>query len=84
MRKKHRSTLESVYRHPVPTDIKWADAEAMLKALGAEVKNTGGSGVAVALKGRTLVLDKPHPGNEMPRGMVRRLAKFLKDARVKP
>ena len=33
----NRHTLAEIYKNPVPASIKWADIEALLKALGAEV-----------------------------------------------
>ena len=51
MKRKHRRILEAIYAHPTSGNILWADVEALLAALGAEISEREGSRVAVVLFG---------------------------------
>lgn len=84
MRKKHLQTLAAIFRHPVPSGIRWDDAIAMLVACGAEFDERSGSETAISLHGDTIWLHQPHPGNEMDKGAVASLRKFLDQLGIKP
>jgi len=47
---KHRKTLEKIFATPVQANIPWQDIEALLIALGAEIKEGSGSRVRVSLR----------------------------------
>lgn len=70
MNRKHRRTLEAVFADPVRANIEWADIEALLEALGAEISEGSGSRVRIALGGVRAVFHRPHPGKEADRGSV--------------
>jgi hypothetical protein len=72
---KHAETLKQV-RH-LNGGLAWRRVQALLKNLGAEIYEGSGSTVAFVLKGRKLVVDKPHPRKECGRGLVRRVRSFL-------
>ena len=68
----------------MPANLKWAEIEAMLRALGAEVEERRGSRLAVEFNGVTAVFHRPHPRPEAGRPVVRAVATFLKNAGVNP
>ena len=84
MRRKHRRILIAIRSHPVPSGIRWEDAIALLAACGAEFKERAGSAIEVYLKNQTVVLHRPHPGNEIDKGAVASLRKFLERAGIEP
>jgi hypothetical protein len=49
MKKRHRATLELIFARPVSGSIRWADIEALLAALGAEIGEREGSRICLFL-----------------------------------
>jgi predicted RNA binding protein YcfA (HicA-like mRNA interferase family) len=84
MTKKQQRTLAAIFTDPVPANIAWHDVESLLVALGAQLAEARGSRLTVVLNDRKSVLHRPHPGNEVGKGMLRGLRGFLVDAGVRP
>jgi len=82
MQKRHRKTLTDIFQKPDRKNIKWNDFIALLKALGAEITEKGGSMVGVRLGARYAVFHKPHPGNEIYPSDLKRIRRFLIEAGV--
>ncbi len=57
---------------------------ALLAACGAEYTERAGSAIEVYLNNQTVVLHRPHPGNEIDKGAVASLRKFLERAGIEP
>jgi hypothetical protein len=55
MKKKHRKTLEAIFKRPTLAGISWKDLEAMLIALGASISEGRGSRVRIELNGEDAV-----------------------------
>jgi hypothetical protein len=47
MRKKHRNTFDDIFSTPVKANITWADIEALLVALGAEITEGSARGCVI-------------------------------------
>ena len=84
MRGKHRRTLVRVFERPTPSDIRWADIEAMLRACGVEMVERSGSRVGLMKSGDRIVIHRPHPRPVTGRATVRDIAAFLSAAGVQP
>lgn len=84
MASRHRRTYDAIFANPVRANISWNDAVSVLEAFGAIVTGAGGSRFAVDLNGRTVTFHRPHPGNEIPRPLVRAIRAFLNQAGVNP
>ena len=84
MRGKHRSTLARVFERPTPSDIRWEDLVAMLRACGVEIVERWGSRVGLAKDGERIVIHRPHPRPVTGRATVRDIAVFLSAAGVLP
>jgi hypothetical protein len=80
----HRKTLAAIFKNPVSASIKWADIEALLIALGAEVSEGSGSRVRIALNGVRAVFHRPHPQPTTDKGAVKSMRRFLTEAGEKP
>lgn len=80
----HRRTLEAIFASPVRSDVKWSDVEALLRTLGAEIKEGAGSRVRVALNGRLAVFHRPHPKPDTDKGALKAVRRFLLSAEVLP
>jgi hypothetical protein len=63
-------------------NIAWADIEAMLVHLGAEISEGRGSRVRIALNGVRAVFHRPQPQKETDRGAVTSMQRFLIEAGI--
>ena len=84
MGRRHRRTLEAVFRDPVSPAIAWADVEKMLVHYGAVIEEREGSAVFVVLNGVPAVFHRPHPQKEARRYVIRQLRDFLTSTGVRP
>jgi len=82
MRKKHQGTLQAILSRPSRSDIKWADIESLLVALGAEIQERKGSRVAIVLNDIVAIFHRPHPRKEADKGSVASMRRFLKEAGI--
>jgi hypothetical protein len=81
---KHRKTLRSIFDDPVRSDVRWADIEKLLGALGADLSEGRGSRVRIHLNGIRAVFHRPHPEPETDKGALKSMQRFLTDAGVEP
>lgn len=84
MNTKHIKTLENIFAKPIRAGIVWADIEAMLISIGAEMTEGNGSRVRIALNGVRAVFHRPHPRKETDKGAVASMRRFLREAGVVP
>ena len=84
MRATHQRTLESMFKRPTPTGIRWADIVAMLEAAGVEVIQRAGSRVLLKKGTERMVVHRPHPEPEIGRATTRDIVAFLEVVGVKP
>jgi hypothetical protein len=83
MNKKHRKTLELIFKRPTQSNVRWSDIEALLVALNAEISEGSGSRVRIALNNVRAVFHRPHPARETDKGALISMRKFLENAGVK-
>ena len=84
MKAKHRRTLEAIFATPTRAGIVFSDIEAIVIAIGGEVREGEGSRVALELKGSRRYLHRPHPGKEAKKYQVEELREWLKYLEVMP
>jgi hypothetical protein len=84
MSKRHRRTLEAVFRDPVSATIVWDDVEKLLLHHGAEIKERAGSRIVVSLNDERARFHRPHPQKEAKRYMILGVRAFLTSAGVVP
>ena len=75
-------TLAAIFENPVRADIRWADIETLLRALGADIKQGSGSRVRVTLSDRHMNIHVPHPQPTIFKDGVRSVRRFLIEAGV--
>lgn len=83
MQKKHKEILRAIYRVPVLSNVKWADVEALLSHLGAEMGQGAGSRICFRLNGVRAVFHRPHPRKEIDKGALVSVRRFLENAGIK-
>ena len=84
MNKKQRTTLETIFKKPIQSSIKWNDIESMLVALGANISEGRGSRIRIELNNEDAVFHRPHPRKETDKGAVASMRRFLENAGVEP
>lgn len=84
MNSKHRKTLTAIFSKPTPGSIKFSDVEALVIALGGEVREGDGSRVALYLQGGVKHAHRPHPGKEAKRYQITEIRAWLQAVGVKP
>ena len=69
-------------RHPMPSNLRWADIESLLLHLGAVVREGKGSAISVTLNGRSAYFHRPHPDDKARKWAIEAALRLLEDAGV--
>jgi len=83
MKAKHRRTFEAIFSVPTRGAVVFSDIEALIRALGGEVREGEGSRVVLELKGSRIYLHRPHPGKEARKYQVEELRKWFNRLEVR-
>lgn len=83
MNSKHTKTLKAIFAKPAASSIKFSDIEALVIALGGEVREGDGSRVALLLDGGVKHAHRPHPGKEAKQYQVKEIKEWLTAIGVK-
>ena len=83
MKAKHRKTLKAIFTRPTKANIRFNDIEALVKALGGEVREDHGSRVALEISGTRKYMHRPHPGKEAKRYQVEEIRDWLTELGIK-
>ena len=62
---------------PTPVDIRWADIESLLNALGVNLVERAGSRIQLVKGSESIVVHIPHPRPAASRDTVRDIVKFI-------
>ena len=84
VRRKHRKTLEVIFKRPTQPGVNWADIESLFTACGAYIEEREGSRVYVELNDVAGHFHRPHPEKEARKGAVESVRRFLKEAAIEP
>ena len=84
MKHKHDRTLSALSMRPTQGSIVFADIEALVIAMGGEVREGAGSRVVFELRGARRYLHRPHPGKEAKKYQVEELREWLRELKVLP
>jgi hypothetical protein len=84
MRTRHRRILEAIFAVPTRAGIAFSDIEALIVALGGDVREGAGSRIVFDLKGSRQYLHRPYPGREARKYQVEELREWLKQLEVTP
>jgi hypothetical protein len=84
MKARHRRTLEAIFATPTRSGIVFSDVEALVTAVGGEVREGEGSRVVFELKGSRRYLHRPHPGKEAKKYQIEELREWLRYLEVTP
>ena len=84
MKRKHRITLEKIFKRPASGNIPWKDIESLFNGLGADISERAGSRVAVVLFGEVRVFHRPHPSPNTDKGAIASIRNWLEQYEVLP
>ena len=62
---------------PTPVDIRWAEIESLLNALGVSLVERAGSRIQLVKGSESMVVHRPHPRPEASRDTVRDIVRFI-------
>ena len=62
---------------PTPVDIRWADIESLLNALGVNLVERAGSRIQLVKGSESIVVHRPHPRPVASRDTIRDIVKFI-------
>ena len=79
---RQRKTLKAIFTDPIQPNIRWADIEGLLGALGANLTEGQGSRVRVTLEETRWVFHRPHPETTAGKARIRDVRSFLQNAGV--
>jgi hypothetical protein len=78
MKAKHRRILETIFASPTRGGIVLSDIEALVIAMGGDVREGEGSRIVFELQGSRQYLHRPHPGKEARKYQVEELREWLR------
>lgn len=84
MNSKQQRTLRAIFSKPTPVNLKFADIESLVKALGGDVAEREGSRVRILLRAEEWRCHRPHPGKEAKRYQVEEARELLERVGIKP
>jgi hypothetical protein len=84
MKAKHRRILEAIFATPTRGGIVFSDIEALVIAIGGDVREGEGSRVVFELKENRRYLHRPHPGKETKKYQVEDLREWFRQLEVTP
>lgn len=77
MKTKHAKTLRAIFTKPTVSNIAFADIEALVIALGGEVKEGEGSRVSLRIGAAVKHAHRPHPGKEAKKYQIEEISDWL-------
>ncbi|MBK1718604.1 type II toxin-antitoxin system HicA family toxin [Thiocystis violacea] len=77
MNSRHRKTLEAIFATPTSASIRFADIEALVIALGGEVREGNGSRVSLRLRDGIKNAHRPHPGKDAKKYQIEEIRHWL-------
>ena len=80
----HVKTLRAIFTKPTQASISFSDIEALVVALGGNVRQGEGSRVSLQLGDFLKNAHRPHPGKEARRYQVEEIRAWLEQQGVKP
>ena len=82
MKTKHRRILQAIFASPTRGGIVFSDIEALVIAIGGDVREGEGSRVVFEIMGTRKYLHRPHPGKEAKKYQVEELREWFKELGV--
>lgn len=82
MNRKQRQTLKEIFEIPTRANVRFADIEKLVLALGGKIVEGRGSRVSFELESRKVFLHRPHPGKEAMKYQVEAVRELLSTAGV--
>jgi hypothetical protein len=84
MKAKHRRILEAIFAIPTRGGIVFSAIEALVIAIGGDVREGEGSRIVFELKGSRRYLHRPHPGKEAKKYQVEELHEWFRQLEIIP
>jgi hypothetical protein len=76
----HRTTLHSLFAHPISANLDFKKVVHLLEDLGTEIENKSGNRIGVKLNGHSAAFSHAH--HDLPKEEVVQVRKFLESCGV--
>ena len=83
MSHRNRKVLESIFAHPISSNIDFKDMSHALISVGVEITEKAANKISLTLAGRTVIIHRPHQ-HTMPKDEVATIRGFLVDCGITP
>lgn len=84
LKSKHAKALRAIFAKPTHASIVFTEIEALVIALGGEVKEGAGSRVALRIGAAVKHAHRPHPGKEAKKYQVEEIREWLAAQGIAP
>jgi len=84
MKAKHRRILEAIFAIPTRGGIVFSAIEALVIAIGGDVREGEGSRIVFEVKGSRRYLHRPHPGKEAKKYQIEELREWFRQLEIIP
>ena len=84
MNSKQRKTLEAIFSKRIPKTLPWDEIESLLKGVGCELEERGGSAVVFDKNGQVFHAHRPHPEKEVKAYVIKEVRAYLERIGEKP
>lgn len=84
MNARHRKTLKAIFARPTAGSVRFSEIEALVRALGGQVREGAGSRVVLQLKDSVIHAHRPHPGKEAKKYQVEEIRAWMTDQGITP
>jgi hypothetical protein len=80
----HERTLDQLFAHPIPMNIRWGDVEKLFLALGGTIEPAHGGREKVKLNGKEMTFHVPHGKSIDSKDEVVQIRHFLESCGIRP
>lgn len=79
----HKKVLESLFAHPISTNVNFKDVEHVLVELGAQITEKADNKIIVTIGERATLIHRPH-NHSLTKDDVAQVRGFLIDCGIEP
>ncbi len=79
----HKKVLESIFAHPISSNIDFKDMESALSSVGVVIEEKAANKVSLSMEGRSVIIHRPHQ-HALPKDEVAAIRGFLIDCGITP
>ncbi len=83
MSHRNKKVLESIFAHPISSNIDFKDMSKALSSVGIEITEKAANKISLTMDERSIIIHRPHQ-HTMPKDEVATIRGFLVDCGITP